>query len=317
MGGLDNADTNVTNTKSELIDPISHKVAVLPQTLVGRLHQTVSVTADERVVQAGGVVRSGDYWSTVDRVDVLDTKTRRWTDAAPMHAARSDHAAVTLKDGRVMVIGGNHDAQLLSSVEIYDVHANTWTMAAPLPRPRTQHSAVVLADGRVLVVGGIDSDGGATDTTFVYDPATNRWGDGPRMTQARLQEAIAVLPSGDILFVGGDGSAGSTSEIYLAREQRFVASGLLNQPRFVAQAAALPDGRVVVNGGLPPRVTRFTPLSSTEIWTPSTGQWNVVAPSTSPRAWAKLIWDEGALFLVSGTGLDETAIGSVERLTVE
>lgn len=317
VGGLDNADTNVTNTKSELVDPISHQVTVLPQQLVGRLHQTVTVAAGERVVQAGGVVRSGDYWSSVDRVDVLDLKTREWTPGAPLHTARSDHAAVTLKDGRVMVIGGNLDTKLLASVEIYDVHANAWTLAAPLPRPRTQHSAVLLNDGRVLVAGGIDSDGGATDTTFVYDPTTNAWTDGPRMTQARLQESVVLLPSGDVLFAGGDGSAGATSELYVARERRFVASGMLRQPRFVAQAAALPDGRVVVNGGLAPHISKFDPLASTEIWDPKTGQWNVLAPSPSARAWGKLIWGGTALFLVSGSGRDESAVGSVERLAVE
>lgn len=306
----------MTNTKSEVVDPISHKVSVLAQQLVGRIHQTVSVAADERVVQAGGVVWSGDYWSPVDRVDVFDAKTRTWTAGAPLHNARSDHAAVTLKDGRVMVIGGNFDARLLSSVEIYDVHSNAWTMAAPLPRPRTQHSAVALNDGRVLVAGGIDSDGGATDTTFLYDPGANAWSDGPRMTQARLQEAIAMLPSGDVLFAGGDGSAGSTSEVYLAREGRFVASGPLNHPRFVAQAAALPDGRVVVNGGLPPHLTKFDPLASTEIWDPKSGRWNDAASATSARAWGTLIWADGAVFLVSGSGPNESAVGTVERFTV-
>lgn len=292
-------------------------MSVLPQHLIGRIHQTVNVAAGERVVQAGGVVWSGDYWSPVDRVDVFDAKTRTWTPGAPLHDARSDHAAVTLKDGRVMVIGGNVDARLLASVEIYDVRANVWTMAAPLPRPRTQHAAVVLNDGRVLVAGGIDSDGSATDTTFVYDPASNVWSDGPRMTQARLQEAIAVLPSGDILFAGGDGSAAGTSELYLAREDRFVASGMLQQPRFVAQAAALPDGRVVVNGGLPPRMTRFDPLASTEIWDPKTGHWERAGAASSPRAWGTLIWSQDALFLVSGAGPNESAVRSVERLTFE
>src|SRR5512133_1066316 len=225
VGGLDKSDPLVTNPKTELVDPLAHRVAVLPQQLVGRLHQTATLGAGERVVQAGGVVWSDGSWTPVARVDVYDVKTRQWRTAAPLHDARSDHAAVALKDGRVMVIGGNFDTRLLSTVEILDPRVDRWTMAASLPRPRTQHAAMRLADGRVLVAGGIDIDGGATDTTFLYDPIANAWSYGPRMREARLQESGVVLPSGDVLFVGGNGSSAGSSELYLAREERFELSG--------------------------------------------------------------------------------------------
>jgi large repetitive protein len=317
VGGLDKSDPLVTNPKTELVDPLGHKTQILTQEVVGRLHQTATLAAGERVVQAGGVVWSVDHWTPVARVDVYDVKTRQWRPAAPLHDARSDHAAVALKDGRVMVIGGNFDTRLLSSVEIYDPRTDVWTKAASLPRPRTQHAAVRLADGRILVAGGIDTDGGATDSTFIYDPSANTWSDGPRMREARLQESVVMLPSGDVLFVGGNGASAGSSELYLAAEERFGPSGALAHPRFVAQAAALPDGRVVVNGGLPPRSDGFAPLSSTEIWDPATRTWSEAPPASSARAWAKLLWVGGAMFLISGSGADEDAQGSVERLTFE
>lgn len=317
IGGLNQADPQVTNYRSELIDPLTHKVAVLSQQLIGRLHQTVTVAADERVVEAGGVVWSGGYWSPVDRVDVFDVRTNTWRSAAPLHGARSDHAAVSLKDGRVMVIGGNFDTKLLKTTEIYDARSDSWTIAASMPRPRTQHSAVRLADGRVLVAGGIDVDGGATDSTFIYDPATDAWSDGPRMTQPRLQEAVVALPSGDVLFAGGDDAAAGSAEIYLAKENRFVPTGSLVHPRFVAQGAALPDGRVALNGGLPPHASSYAPLNSTELWDPRTGTWSEAASVSSARAWGKLLWVGDALFLVSGTGPNESPVSSVERLTLD
>ena len=315
LGGLDRADEKVTNPSTELIDPLAGKVHLLPQTILARLHQSVALAGGTQVVVAGGVVWATTKWSPVARVDIYDAERKTWRSGAPLQHPRSDHAAVTLKDGRVMVIGGNFDTTLLSSVEIYDARTDTWTDAPPMPRARTQHTAVVLRDGRVLVAGGIDSDGGATDTTLVYDPRTNTWADGPRMLQPRLQESAVLLRSGDVLFAGGDGAAADSSEIFRATEDRFVPSGYLVHPRFVAQAALMLDGRVVLNGGLPPHGNGYVPLATTEIWDPRTGDWSEVPSASSPRAWGKLVVVDGDVFLVSGTGIDESAVSSIERLT--
>jgi hypothetical protein len=317
VGGLDPKDPQVTNESVELIDPLSTKVTLLPQRLLGRLHQSVTVTTKERVVMAGGVEWQGSHWSPVDRVDVYDPTSRTWYAAAPMLVSRSDHVSVALADGRVLAIGGNHGVKLLASTEIYDPRTNTWAPGPSMPRPRTQFAAVTLRDGRVMVVGGIDSDGGPTDTTFVYDPATNKWSDGPNTTMPRLQQATVVLPSGDVMLAGGDGIAGSSSEIYVAREDKFVASGTLVQPRLVAQVAALPDGRVVLTGGLPPTMTSYRPLTSTEIWDPINRTWRALAPVAEGRAWGSLVRVGHALYLVSGNGTDEAAFRSVERLPID
>lgn len=316
VGGLDRDDPEVTNTKSELIDPLSQHVTTLQQPLLGRLHQSVTLGKDERVVMAGGVEWWNGQWLPVNRVDVYRTATRSWSVGAPLNDARSDQAAVTLKDGRVMVIGGNFNTTLLRSVEIYDPTTNTWKLAAQLPRPRTQHTAITLRDGTVLVLGGVDSDGGATDTTFVYDPTTDKWSDGPRMTVPRLQQATVMLPNGDVLLAGGGGLAAGTSEIYLAHEKRFEASGLLMESRLVAQIAALPDGRVVLTGGLPPQMAEYRPISSTEIWDPTSHTWRLLTPTAAGRAWGTLLRVGSALYLVSGNGSDEAAFRSVERLSI-
>jgi N-acetylneuraminic acid mutarotase len=291
---------------------------VLPQTILARLHQTVTLAGrGDAVVVAGGVVWAGTRWSPVDRVDVYDVAHRSWRAGAPLTYARSDGAAVTLRDGRVAVFGGNLDTRLLGSVEIYDLARDTWTTAAPMPRPRTQHTAVLLRDGKVMVMGGIDTDGGPTDSTFVYDPSADSWDYGPRMNEARFQQATVPLRGGDFLLIGGDGLAAGTSERYVASQGRFVRSGVLTVERLVAQAAALPDGRVVVTGGLPLHMTSYRPLVSVEVWDPATGVWTEVAPLKEPRAWGTLLRVDHALYLVSGTGTDQTALGTVEKLSID
>ena len=56
-------------------------------------------------------------------------------------------------------------------------------------------------------------------------------------------------------------------------------------------AAALPDGRAIVTGGLPEAPARrdFTPISGTELWDPATNLWRQVAPVNSARAFGRLV----------------------------
>jgi hypothetical protein len=132
-----------------------------------------------------------------------------------------------------------------------------------------------------------------------------------------LQQVVVPLQTGDVLFAGGDGAASGTSELYLTREGRFVPSGTLITPRLVAQGAALPDGRVVLSGGLPLRMREFTPLRSVEIWDPKTGLWSQLPPAPTPRAWGSIVIVRGVVYQLSGTGDDEAAYRTIERLELD
>jgi hypothetical protein len=317
VGGLDRDDPEVTNTESELVNAKTGAVTVLRDRLVGRLHQTMTRALGDRVVVSGGVVFKTTHWDPVDNVDVYVPADRKWTAASPLLEARSDHAAVAMLDGKVMVIGGNQGPRLLQSVEIYDANDDRWFRATPLPAPRTAHSAFLLRDGRVLVAGGIDATGAATDATFIYNPPADSWAEGPRMNLARVQHAAVRLANGDVLFAGGDGPASGTSERYVADLGRFVVSGTLGEPRHAAQAAVLSDGRVVLVGGMPPRDDEFAPLRSAEIWDPASDHWSALPPSPTPRAWPSLVAIGGVIYQVSGTGNAEVAYRTIERLSVE
>ena len=314
VGGLDRFSPDVMNARSELIDPATGTVTVLPQPLLGRLHQSVTPVWEDLVVVAGGVEWNQTYWSPVDRVDIFRPSQRQWVLGPPLSHPRSDHSAVALHDGRVLVTGGNADTKLLASTEIYNPRTNTWVDGAPLPRARTQQSAVTLIDGRVLVSGGIDTNGAATETSFIYDPREDRWSVGPSMTIPRMQQVVVPLPTGNVLVAGGDGPASGTSELFVLSDNRFVTSGTLVTPRLVAQGAALPDGRVVLSGGLPLRMHEFAPLRDAEIWDPKTGLWSALPSAPTPRAWGSIVTVRGVVYQLSGTGEGESAYRTIERL---
>ena len=191
FGGLDENDPAVVNATTEIIDPVSGGVRVIAQPLPGRLHHTMTFGADAKLVVAGGVEWYGRAFHSSDRVDVYAPFTHEWSRAAPLHHARSDHGAAPLKDGRVLVTGGNFGTLPLAASEIYDPRTDTWADAAPLPEPRIRFSIAPLPDGRVLVAGGLNKLGFPVATSSIYDPITNAWTSGPNMSVARVQHAVS------------------------------------------------------------------------------------------------------------------------------
>jgi hypothetical protein len=134
------------------------------------------------------------------------------------------------------------------------------------------------------------------------------------MTIPRMQHVVVTLSDGNVLLAGGDGPASGTSELFLFDENRFIPSGTLVTPRLVAQGGLLPDGRVVLSGGLPLRMHEFQPLSTAEIWDPKTGLWTELPSAPTPRAWGSIVVVRGIAYQISGTGEGETAYRTIERL---
>ena len=82
---------------------------------------------DGRVVIAGGALLRESFGPAPEALagaEVWDPRTNRWTDVSPMHFARSDHDAVLLADGRVLVAG------------VIPMWAEIWTRPPTAGRPR-------------------------------------------------------------------------------------------------------------------------------------------------------------------------------------
>jgi Kelch motif protein len=316
VGGLDRDDPHVVNFTTELFDPVTGRTRVLNQLLPGRVNGSVTVGWDGRVVMAGGSEWRGDHWAVMDRVDVFLPLQRKWIHGHPMLQARTGQRATALGDGRIFVTGGYDGPRLIGTSEIYDPRTDTWTLAAPMPDVRGDFAMTTLRSGKVLVAGGLEGkDSAPTLTSILYVPELDEWWNGPPLNAERVLFAQAKLPNGDLLIIGGQGPASGTAERYDVRQGLFIYAGTLAIPRLVADAAALPDGRVIVTGGLPETPSRhdFTPLSGTELWDPATNLWRDVAPVSSARAFARLVVAHRGIYQMSGVASDEHADPTVER----
>lgn len=182
--------------------------------------------------------------------------TKTYDPAAEKFAPAGDMSAelfgpaTLLRDGRVLVAGGEDGSRMFADAQIYNPASRVWTHTGALQVARDKHAATLLPDGRVLITGGADKRGwrGQMTSTEVYDPSTGRFGTGPSMTAARfkLHASVAALPSGQVLVAGGS----TTVEIYDPASGAFsAAAGALDEPRFFSTATPLADGSVLIVGG--------------------------------------------------------------------
>lgn len=139
----------------------------LGRTLAVQGKWTASPIPGGRALVVGGWFRDGQDELVAPMAWVVDAEGGVKA-TEPLVAARMNHVAVTLRDGRVMVMGGESDPRhRLSSAEIYDPDLGTWALVEPMRSGRISHTAALLPDGRVLVLGGY---GGSAQTSR-YVPA--------------------------------------------------------------------------------------------------------------------------------------------------
>jgi hypothetical protein len=124
------------------------------------------------------------------------------------------------------------------------------------------------------------------------------------MTVARYGSTATLLPGGNVLVAGG-GHADkieATAELYDPAKGTFTATGSMDQPRDVAAAATLPDGRVLVAGG--------TAAQTAALFDPATDKFSTTTPMaerrTAPIATALA---DGSVLVAGGHWYDDANPG--------
>ena len=178
----------------------------------------------------------------------------RSTSAAPMQDARSNHTAVTLQDGRVLVAGGTTSGGgITSAAEIYDPASNSWTpVAGGMTAPRSNHTASLLADGTVLIAGG-QSTSGVLNSSGNF---RSRHGRVYGSCRTCFLQPASLTPRRYFRTARCSLSADPTAQTRLASSDLFdPESGLINPgpalstPRQGLSATTTIDGKVLVAGG--------------------------------------------------------------------
>ena len=241
----------------------------------------------------------------------VSATTGGWTSAGALNAARANHTATLLTDGKVLVVGGLGGG---NSSELYDPDLDSWAYTTgSLSIFRTNHTATLLANGKVLVVGGLN---GTTPlaSTELYDPDLGTWTVVAPMQNARYFHTATRLSNGQVLVVGGikvEVVAGirkttilASAELYDPATNTWTPTGDLNTGRQSHTATLLPDGQVLVVGGSKNSIfTTANILATAELYDPTTGIWSTVTQNmNSPRyAHTATLLSNGKVVVVGGS----------------
>ncbi len=243
---------------------------------IDRFLGTMTLLPDGRVLHAGGYNGHGSG-PTYDTADIYDPAADSWSATATMAEVRTGHTATLLTTGpnagKVLVVGGSDRAPsntATSGCEVYDPASGTWSATGSLNESRSLHTATLLPSGKILVIGGQYTIGAVNrNSAELYDPSSGTWSLVTPMSVPRAGHTATFLVSGEVLVAGGatvGGGSGphTASEIYDPQSDAWSAAASMAIPRTRHGAALLPDGRVIVVGGL----SNGARLSSTEIFTP-------------------------------------------------
>jgi len=207
-----------------------------------------------------------------------------WTySASPMGAARVQHTATLLSNGKVLAAGGSTGDATISTAELYDPDAGTWTFTGSMNHLRRVHSATLLGDGRVLVAGGLDNVG-FTSRAELYNPSGGTWSDTGSLNCPRGCHVATLLGDGKVLVAGGAYGfwyPTASAELYDPSTGTWTTlTNSLSSPRYWFTATLLSNGQVLAAGGYDGQEA----LPSADLYDPTTRTWTATGSLHSARA---------------------------------
>ena len=134
-----------------------------------RFSHTATLLSNGEVLIAGGST-TGNFageWG-LDSAEIYDPATGKFAGTGRMEVSHTCHTATLLKDGTVLIVGGDPSNLMnlvtgisigsypvpLSSAELFSPASGSFTETGGLVTARENHTSTRLNDGTVLVTGG-------------------------------------------------------------------------------------------------------------------------------------------------------------------
>jgi len=303
---------------AEIYDPLAKTWSYAAPMNVTRCNHSATLLPNGTVLAAGG----GDqYLSPITSAEIYNPVANTWTLVANLNVPRFNHLAASLPNGNVVVaygstiqgtgVGqGTGIGAAQGSAESYNPAANTWTATGMTVQPLGL-STTQLANGQVLLAGGGSPSGyGAANLAQIFNPATNTWSIAASMNTGREKHTATLLQNGKVLVVGGDTAVGyyyyssypivlASVELYDPAANTWTAAASLITGRTSHTATLLPDGKVLVAGGID---SNGSLVPSAEVYDPQTNVWTAVGSPINPRYMhTATLLNTGKVLLAGGT----------------
>jgi hypothetical protein len=206
--------------------------------------------ADGTLIVAGGLNWSVGFREDLLTADILTPDAASWR-TVQLTGARSSTSVVLLPDGTLLAAGGSGPRALYSDAVRVDLRTGSVRRLPDTPKPGFLGFDAVLGDGRVIFIGP------QNNTFTIFDPATEKWSVGTHDLPG--ESPLVVLPDGSALVLGGyevhadDGyQTPFLNRVYGfdPRSDEWSEFSPLLAQRDLPTSTLLPDGRVLVVGGL-------------------------------------------------------------------
>jgi large repetitive protein len=294
-------------TTAELYDPSTGIFTDAGVMTSPRVSCSAILLPTGKVLLAGGQasIGSNNFLST-NTAELYDPVTGIFTATGNMTTKRSYYTATLLRNGEVLLVGGEYtelngsiiSVRPLNAADVYNPATGTFT-AAPghMNHTRLNHTATLLPDGNVLIAG---TDGAYYSLNYaeLYNPATGYFTATGNMTTARADHTATLLPDGKVLVAGGSDGYNylSNAEVYDPATGTFTATkDNMTSERGSHTATMLQSGKVLIAGGTSGTVMMPVVRSSTELYDPAATTASILAASLTYGANATVTVSVGAM----------------------
>lgn len=171
IAGGDNGYGNGVMASSELYDPASGISTSTGSLGVARYHHKAILLADGRVLVVGGLAGTNNNSYPLASAELYDPASGTWTATGGLSSARRSSTTTLLPNGKVLVVGGDDDTNILASAELYDPASGAWYPGGSLVTARGYHSAALLPSGKVLIEGGYDGTNSLLSAELYVGPS--------------------------------------------------------------------------------------------------------------------------------------------------
>jgi len=169
-GGLQTYDSTSVLSTAELYDPDTGTFTPLGNMAGGVRwdHQATLLDNGTVLITGGGDANVGKKAAEIyDPTPAPSYPNGQFIPISDMLYAHKGHQAALLRDGTVLIIGGN---SFNPGNEIYDPLTSTFRATGPMSDSRSDSAAAILPDGRVLFTGGYTTELNITNTAEVWNP---------------------------------------------------------------------------------------------------------------------------------------------------
>ncbi|GGA38718.1 Kelch repeat-containing protein [Dyella nitratireducens] len=278
----------------KLYDPASggwRRLSGAPECKFGNLFlHTATLLPNGEVLMAGGLCDAAKLLNDPSPstpyagLSLWDSATRQWQSVPALAQTRIFHTATLMRDGSVLLVGGESDPQLsqekgepvLASVELY-AHGKL-DAVPPMGTARAKHNAIALPDGSLLVTGGFDANGNPLASAELLNAQGTAWKTLQPMHIARYSHTATLLADGRVLVTGGIGQDGRplrSVELWDPTTGNWSDAAELPVGLYGHAAARLSSGDVLVAGGAWIPTIQGQSLPWAWLWSPRSGDWQL------------------------------------------